>query len=90
MTASDRFKPVESGWRRPKADHGHTTDPSVMCAQIMSLFLPAACRVSGTTIKLKMELRMDKECYQTHLAENITSLVLSTYSFALSRTKVIP
>lgn len=23
---------------RPKADHGHSTDPSLMCAKVMSLF----------------------------------------------------
>ena len=48
----------------------------------MSLFLLASCRVSGATLKPNKELRMDKERYQTQVAQSITPLVSSTYSYA--------
>ncbi len=42
----------------------------------MSLFLLATCRVSGATLKPIKELRMDKERYQTQMAENITPFIV--------------
>lgn len=65
---------------RPKAEHRHALDPSVMCAQVMSHFLRAACRISSATLKQNKELRMDSERYLSQPAENITPLVSSTYS----------
>lgn len=54
-----------------------------MCAQVMSFFLLVPCRVSGATLKLNRELRMDKERYQTQSAENITPLVSSNNRYTL-------
>jgi len=57
-----------------KTGHGHADSDFVISVQAHVAFSPASCRVSTASCKLLKELPMDKERYQTQVAEKLPHL----------------